>query len=109
MKISKKNKDRRTSGDDIDSYFDSIPFENRLDDDTKLICEGFVTYDECLKSLNKMKKKSPGLDGITTEWYQAFWRLVGKLLVDVFNENHQLGCLSDSQRKAVMSLIFKQR
>ena len=102
-------KDRPTSGDDIDSYFDSIPCENRLDDDTKLICEGLVTYDECLKSLNKMKKnKSPGLDEIATEWYQAFWPLVGKLLVDVFNESHQLGCLSDSQRKAVMSLIFKK-
>ena len=68
-----------------------------------------MTYNECLKSLNKMKgNKSPGLDGITTEWYQAFWPLVGELLVDVFNEGHQLGSLSDSQRKAVMSLIFKK-
>ena len=52
-------KDRPTSGDDIDSYFNSIPFENRLDDDTKLKCGGLVTYDKCLKSLNKMKKISP--------------------------------------------------
>ena len=102
-------KDRSTSVDDIDSYFRSITSENILDDDNKLKCEGLVTYNECLKSLNKMKgNKSPGLDGITTEWYQAFWPLVGELLVDVFNEGHQLGSLSDSQRKAVMSLIFKK-
>ena len=102
-------KDRSTSVDDIDSYFRSITSENRLDDDNKLKCEGLVTYNECLKFLNKMKgNKSPGLDGITTEWYQAFWPLVGELLVDVFNEGHQLGSLSDSQRKAVMSLIFKK-
>ena len=55
-----------------------------------------------------MPKKSTCLDGITTEWYQAFWPLVGELLVDVFSEGHQLGSLSDSQRKAVMSLIFKK-
>ena len=102
-------KDRSTSVDDTDSYFRSITSENRLDDDNKLKCEGLVTHNECLKSLNKMKgNKSPGLDGITTEWYQAFWPLVGELLVDVFNEGHQLGGLSDSQRKAVMSLIFKK-
>ena len=102
-------KDRSTSVDDIDSYFRSITSENRLDDDKKLKCEGLVTYNECLKSLNKMKgNKAPGLDGITTAWYQAFWPLVGELLVDVFNEGHQLGSLSDSQRKAVMSLIFKK-
>ena len=66
-------KERSTSVDDIDSYFRSITSANRLDDDNKLKCEGLVTYNECLKFLNKMKgNKSPGLDGITTKWYQDF-------------------------------------
>ena len=54
------------------------------------------------------KNKSPGLDGITTEFYQAFWHILGNILVDVYNDSYRLGKLSDSQRKAVMSLIFKK-
>ena len=54
------------------------------------------------------KNKSPGLDGITTEFYQVFWPTLGNLLVTVFNESHELGSLPESQRKSVMSLIFKK-
>ena len=54
------------------------------------------------------KNKSPGMEGITTEFYQAFWPLLGNLLVDVFNESYELGKLPNSQRKSVMSLIFKR-
>ena len=54
------------------------------------------------------KNKSPGLDGITTEFYQVFWPTLGIFLVTVLNESHKLGSLPDSQRKSVMSLIFKK-
>ena len=33
--------------------------------------------------------KSPGLDGILTEFYQAFWPLLGNLLTEVFNESRK--------------------
>ena len=52
--------------------------------------------------------KSPGLDGISTEFYQAFWPLLGNLLTEVFNESYEHGHLPDSQRKAVLSLIHKK-
>ena len=52
--------------------------------------------------------KSPGLDGITTEFYQAFWPLLGSFLVEVYNECYEEGILPDSQRQAVLSLIFKK-
>ena len=62
-----------------------------------------------MQSLNRMKRnKSPGLDGITTEFYQEFWPLIGNLLVDVFNHSHDTGNLPDSLRKSVMSLIYKK-
>ena len=86
-----------------------MPREHILDIESHAKCESLVSYAECLQSLNKMKKnKSPGMDGITTEVYQAFWLLLGNLLVDVFNESYELGKLPDSQRKSVMSLIFKR-
>ncbi len=54
------------------------------------------------------QNKSPGLDGITTEFYQTFWPLIGKLVVDSFNESYHIGKLTDSQRKCVISLIYKK-
>ena len=52
--------------------------------------------------------KSPGLDGIITEFYQSFWPLLGNLLTEVFNESYESGYLPDSKRKAVMTLIYKK-
>ena len=58
-------------------------------------------------SVGKMKhNKSPGLDEITTEFYQSFWSLLGNLLTEAFSESYENGYLPDSQRKAVMTLIY---
>ena len=54
------------SSEDIDAYFESLPHENELDNESQLKCEGPITYKECEIALSEMKKKSPGLDGITT-------------------------------------------
>ena len=65
--------------------------------------------DECTLAVSKMKiNKSPGLDGICIEFYKKFWPVVGKLLVDVFNDSYAEGILPDSERTAVMTLIFKK-
>ena len=64
---------------------------------------------KCEKALSKMKtNKAPGLDGMTTEFYKALWPLLDNLIEHMFNESYELGELSESQRKAVISLIFKK-
>ena len=61
----------------------------------KIVC----TVNECTIAVKKMKgNKSPGLDGITIEFYQLFWPLLGNLLVEVFNESHEDGKIPESQR-----------
>ena len=93
----------------LDAYSSSLPRERVLGNDSQLKCEGLVSYPECIQSLNKIKKnKSPGLDGITTEFYQEFWPLIGNLLVDVYNQSHDTESLPNSLRKSVMSLIYKK-
>ena len=83
--------------------------ECKLDEDAKSQCEGPVTYNECERDLSMMKSnKSPGLDVITTEFYKTFWPILGNLLDQVFNESHEFETLSESQRKAVMSFVFKK-
>ena len=49
-------------------------------------CEQFLTVGECLNTLKTFEKnKTPGNDGLTVEFYLAFWPLVGKHLVECFN------------------------
>ena len=54
------------------------------------------------------KNKVPGLDGIPVEFYETFWDDIGPLVCDAFNESFDNGCLSDSQKRSVLSLIFKK-
>ena len=52
--------------------------------------------------------KSPGLDGLTVEFYRTFWDILSQLLIDSYNEAFRDGSLSDSRNIVVMSLIFKK-
>ena len=57
-------------------------FENELikpiSEENANICEGKTTKEECKKALNEMGTgKSPGSDGLTSEFYKCFWDEVG--------------------------------
>lgn len=92
----------------VDDYMDTVVPEAILSDIDRNQCEGKITQEECVYALTIMKKnKSPGLDGICIEFYQTYWPIVGQLLNDVFNESYENETLTDSQRKSVISLIFK--
>ena len=52
--------------------------------------------------------KSPGTDGLTAEFYLAFWADIGEDLVEVLNYGFQNGQLSVSQHRGLLSLIFKK-
>ena len=54
------------------------------------------------------KNKTPGNDGLTIEFYLAFWPLIGKFLVDSINDSYEFGELSNSQKQAIMTLIEKK-
>ena len=46
----------------------------KLDEVEQNICEGLLTEQECAAALKEMKnQKSPGSDGLTTEFYKIFW------------------------------------
>ena len=80
-----------------------------LVDDSRKICEGKLGYSECFRVLGTSpKNKSPGNDGLTIEFYLAFWPLFGRLLVDSLNYAFELGELSDSQKQAIITLIEKK-
>ena len=54
--------------------------------DQEQTCEGLLTVEECREALNGMNTgKSPGIDGLTAEFYLAFWAVIGEDLVEVLN------------------------
>ena len=52
--------------------------------------------------------KPHGNDGLTEEFYKAFWPLLGNLVVDCLNEAYECGELSTSQKMAIIKLIEKK-
>lgn len=50
----------------------------------------------------------PGLDGLPTEFYLAFWDDLGDLLVLILNERFHLGVSTDSQRESLLHLLYKK-
>jgi len=102
-------KSKNVSDSSVNCFFNDITPENVLTEDLVQKCEGALTCEECCRAIDSMKgNKSPGIDGLTVEFYKYFWPLVGDLLVATFNECYDKGILADSQRMSVLSLIFKK-
>ena len=67
-------------------------------------------YGECYNALQTFQKnKSPGNDGLTVEFYLAFWSVFGSLLVQSLKYTFEYGELSNSQKQAVITLVEKKR
>ncbi|KAL9984497.1 hypothetical protein ACROYT_G006797 [Oculina patagonica] len=72
-------------------------------------CEGLVTCAELTKSVKAMiPNKSPGIDGLTVNFYQHFWDILAPELTAVYNFAYHHGMLSLSQSRGVITLIFKK-
>lgn len=84
----------------------SIP---KLDHYDKEFCDSDLNIDECAKALKDMPNdKSPGSDGLTTNFYKFFWPDIKDLLFDSYCYSFKNGILSPDQRRAVINLIPKK-
>ena len=80
-----------------------------LTDDLRKICEGKIGYSESFRVLGTFPKNTtPGNDGLTIEFYLAFWPLFGRLLVESLNYAFEFGELSNSQKQAIITLVEKK-
>ncbi|KAI3373021.1 hypothetical protein L3Q82_023456, partial [Scortum barcoo] len=53
-------------------------------------------------------RKAPGIDGLTVEFYKAFWDILAGDLLEVFNESLASGLLPLSCRRAVITILPKK-
>ena len=83
--------------------------EYSLTDIERDSCEGLFTKDELFSALKGLQTgKSPGSDGLPTEFYLAFWDDLGDFLVLVLNERYRLGVLRYNQRESLLRLLYKK-
>ena len=55
--------------------------------ESRIICEGRITAEECQNVLKTFPTaKTPGNDGLPIEFYNTFWPLLSNTLINFFNE-----------------------
>ena len=71
--------------------------------------EGLLTELECLNALKDMEPdKSPGTDGLPSEFYLMFWNEVSQPLLEALNYGFEIGQMSISQKRGIIKLIPKK-
>jgi hypothetical protein len=89
-----------------DDAFTNIP---SLDKTEREKCDAPLTLTELTTALHKSNSgRSPGLDGITYEFYKKFWNELGPLLLRVANTSMQEEKLPPSMLNGVITLVPKK-
>ena len=87
------------------TYSANIP---QLSGEEKNFLEKDLTINELKEALTSFAdNKSPGKDGFTKEFYQTFFDLLCKDLLNSYNEAFCKGSLSVSQKRETITLIPK--
>lgn len=74
----------------------------------KTTCDSKITIDEVKKALFSMKKcKSPGLDGLSVEFYLYFWEYIKDPLFGMYNECIEQKEMITTMKQGIVSLIPK--
>nr|BAC82605.1 pol-like protein [Tetraodon nigroviridis] len=76
---------------------------------TNVRLDGPLSVSELHAALQRMQgRRAPGINGLTVEFYKAYWDIVAPDLLEVFNESLSSGSLPVSCRRAVMALLPKK-
>ncbi|KAI4900658.1 hypothetical protein NFI96_009740 [Prochilodus magdalenae] len=83
--------------------------ETRLPSDARDSLEAPFSLIELTEVLGKMnRRKVPGLDGLPVEFYTTFWDVLGPEIVEVAEDVHRQGRLTESMRSGALSLLYKK-
>lgn len=103
--------DRETSLQQISEVEDELAQMTipQLSDTDKESLEAPFREEELHKALGLLNtNKSPGTDGLPPEFYSKFWHLIAPHYIRSLQYSIEIGRLSDSQRRGVITLIPKR-
>ena len=94
---------------EMNEYLQNTKFENVLSNEDKNMLDQFPTLDECTCAVFDMKEnKSPGLDGIPSEFYKKFWKELKDHFYSCMRYSYEKESLTSSQRLSVITLLYKK-
>ena len=80
-----------------------------LTEHDKINLDSVITLHELTKSLKDFQNnKTPGCDGLTKEFYTAFWPALGPKILETFNFCNDRELLTQTQRRGIITLLHKQ-
>ena len=80
-----------------------------LDKADRDLCENNLTVEEISIALSKLPNgRSPGPDGLTTDFYKFFWSDIQDLLLSSYLYSLENKSLSQFQKRAILNLIPKR-
>ncbi len=96
--------------EDIDNYLRTIDMPKKLTEKQKKTdCDNPISEKELENVIKNLKTgKSPGSDGLTTEFYKKYWKDIKPLYINMINETYLEGELPYTLRKAILALLFKK-
>ncbi|CAM2097127.1 unnamed protein product [Caretta caretta] len=86
--------------------WEELPTVSVHDQDRLELPLTLAVFSEALRGMPT--NKSLGMDGLTVEFYRAFWDILGPDLATVWDESLQVGVLPLSCRQAVLALLLKK-
>lgn len=94
---------------DCDTFFNNMNFNiPQLDTEFKGLCEADIAIEELDKAIDCLSLgKSPGPDGLTTEFYRFFKNDLRELLFHTFFECIQNNSLTSTMKQGLITLIPK--
>ena len=93
-----------------DSLFEGFCGElPQVSEETNSQLDQPLQMEELHAALQSMQgRRAPGIDGLTVEFYKAFWQILATDFLDVVNESLTSGSLPLSCRRAVVTLLPKK-
>lgn len=102
------NSEVQLSLSQLDDFFEGLVLPQLLVEDAQRL-NSPITLDEVYMALKDTNKgKSPGWDGIPSEFYLTFWPEMGPLLLEMFHSAIQKGCFNRDVNTAIISLLHKK-
>ena len=55
---------------------------------------------------HRVNGRTPGSDGLTKEFYNFFWEMLGHDMVEMFNSSLTSGKVPDTSTEAIITLLY---
>ena len=89
-----------------DFFMNDLP---QISIENKIVTDSPLTIEELTNAIKLMKTgKSPGSDGLSTEFYKFFWNDIKIIVFKSLDTAYSCNLMSEEQRRAVLRLIPKK-